>query len=258
MAGLQVITVIDHHVGQVPAPTAETGGFGIDLFAQQSYVVAAEDDDVVQFGGISVGGRGAQDVGAGAHPDRVLLADFQLFVAIVTDSPCAQLRRLRRYGHVIQHVVEATGDDGQRQKLHDEAGRRKARRPECGDLVAIAQLGQHQQHGQQHADRQEGGNRPWQPGQQIAPQNRQMARIERQDVLGIGQHFQRQHEDRHAEQNGDEAGADHADHHPGDDFHAGCSQPKRRNSRLRSAAAQSPMRSIMASMPSLRRVKQAA
>ena len=71
----------------VPAAAVESRLAGEDLFAQEPVGVAAENDDVLELGRLGIGAAGPQDVGAGAHPDRVLLADLELLLAVIADAP---------------------------------------------------------------------------------------------------------------------------------------------------------------------------
>ena len=68
---------------------------------------------------------------------------------------------------------------------------------------------------------------------------------QRENFRRIGDGLERQDEDRDAKQNGGEAHRDHADQHPGDDFHAAIPVARMNHTR-RGAVTASPKRSMPA------------
>ncbi len=87
------------------------------------------------------------------------------------------------------------------------------------NLVAIAEFGEHEKQREQHADGQEGGKRAGRPHQHVFGDDADAARAQSQDLLGIGDDVEGQHEYGDAEQNDEEAHGNHAREHPGDDLH---------------------------------------
>ena len=81
-------------------------------------------------------------------------------------------------------------------------------------------------------------------------------RAQRLQVLGVGEHVERQHKEGYAEQDPEEPDGDHPVQHPSDEFHVWVPHPRRRTMPWRRPPKKSPTRSMTELTGSLRSVKQ--